>query len=312
MAADPPTDVLLTDTQARILAALCRPISEGNHFATPATNQEIADAVFLSVDAVKGHLRTLYRKFGIEDLPQGERRARLVELAVAGGYVEAPAGEVEIAPGAADEDDDTPSPAELAAAEDLRVRPTPEPGMPPPSAASADAERDWRHSRAAWISVGLLVLVIIGASLATSGIFNQGSNAQTAPTPAAFRKEVAGDCREALAGAPETAGGDRAANAQAYLGVIEAVRGRYESLVPPNVPDIALERFSTGLAKAANFNGDVAKAPPAGGAALEAEAVAGLTAAAGQVRAGARGYGLGPECLAIGNLIARSAQNAAA
>lgn len=312
MAADPPTDVLLTDTQARILAALCRPISEGNHFATPATNEEIADAVFLSVDAVKGHLRTLYRKFGIEDLPQGERRARLVELAVAGGYVEAPAGEVEIAPGDVDEDDDTPSPAELAAAEDLRVRPTPEPGMAPPSAASADAERDWRHSRAAWISVGLLILVIIGASLATSGIFNQGSNAQKAPTPAAFRKEVAGDCREALAGAPETAGGDRAANAQAYLEVIESVRGRYESLVPPNVPDIALERFSTGLASAVNFNGDVAKAPPAAGSALEAEAVAGLNSAAGQVRAGARGYGLGPECLAIGSLIARSAQNAAA
>jgi hypothetical protein len=312
MAADPPTDVLLTDTQARILAALCRPVSEGNHFATPATNEEIADAVFLSVDAVKGHLRTLYRKFGIEDLAAGERRARLVELAVAGGYVEAPPGDVEITPGAAEEDDDTPSPAELAAAEDLRVRPTPEPGMPPPSAAAEDAETDWRHSRAAWISIGLLVLVIIGASLATSGIFNQGSNAQKAPTPAAFRKEVAGDCREALSGAPETAGGDRAANAQAYLEVIESVRGRYESLVPPNVPDIALERFSTGLAKAANFNGDVAKSPPASGSALEAQTVAELTAAAGQVRAGARGYGLGPECLAIGNLIARSAQNAAA
>jgi hypothetical protein len=311
MAADPPTDLLLTDTQARILAALCRPISEGSHFATPATNQEIADAVFLSVDAVKGHLRTLYRKFGIEDLPQSERRARLVELAIAGGYVEAPAGEVEIAPGTADEDDDTPSPAELAAAEDLRIRPTPEPGMPPPSATPDDGA-DWRHSRAAWISVGLLILVIIGASLATSGIFNQGSNAQKAPTPAAYRKEVAGDCREALAGAPETAGGDRAANAQAYLEVIEAVRGRYESLVPPNVPDIALERFSTGLAKAANFNSDVAKAQPARGSAVEAEAVAGLTSAAGQVRAGARGYGLGPECLAIGDLIAHSAQNAAA
>jgi hypothetical protein len=309
MAADPPTDVLLTDTQARILAALSRPISEGNHAVTPATNEEIADAVFLSVDAVKGHLRVLYRKFGIEDLAPGERRARLVELAVAGGYVEAPAGEVAIIPGAADEDDDTPSPAELAAAEDLRVRPVPEPGAPPPSA--APAEGDGRHSRAAYISVGLLILVIIGASLATSGIFNQGSNAQKAPTPGAYRKEVAGDCREALAAAPETAGGDRAANARAYLEVVEAVRGKFESLVPPNVPDIALERFSTGLAKAVAFNSDVAKAPPARGSAREAQAVAGLTSAAGQVRAGARGYGLGPECLAIGDLIASSAQNAA-
>ncbi len=177
MAADPPTDVLLTDTQARILAALCRPISNGNHFATPASNEEIADAVFLSVDAVKGHLRAIYRKFGIEDLAAGERRARLVELAVAGGYVEAPAGEVEIAPGPADEDDDTLSPAELAAAEDLRIRPgSRNRAAPPPSAATTEAERDWRHSRAAWISVGLLVLVIIGASLAASGIFNQGSD----------------------------------------------------------------------------------------------------------------------------------------
>jgi hypothetical protein len=310
MAADPPTDVLLTDTQARILAALSRPISEGNHAVTPATNEEIADAVFLSVDAVKGHLRALYRKFGIEDLAPEERRARLVELAVAGGYVEAPAGEVAIIPGAADEDDDTPSPAELAAAEDLRVRPVPEPGAPPPSAAAA--EGDGRHSRAAYISVALLILVIIGASLATSGIFNQGSNAQKAPTPAAYRKEVAGDCREALAAAPETAGGDRAANARAYLEVVESVRGKFESLVPPNVPDIALERFSTGLAKAVNFNSDVATASPAPGSALEAEAVSGLTSAASQVKAGARGYGLGPECLAVGDLIARSAQNAAA
>ena len=240
------------------------------------------------------------------------KTASAISSLVAGGFVEAPEGEIAIAQGLGDEDDDTPSPAEIAAAEDLRVRPTPEPGMPPPSAASADAERDWRHSRAAWISVGLLVLVIIGASLATSGIFNQGPTGQKAPTPAAYRKEVAGDCREALAAAPETAGADRAANARAYLEVLEKVRGSYESLVPPNVPDIALERFSTGLAKAVNFNGDVAKAPPAAGSAAEGEAVKELNSAAAQVKAGARGYGLGPECLAIGDLVARSAANAAA
>ena len=84
---DPPNDVRLTDTQLGILAALCRPLAAGNHFATPATNQEIAAEVFLSVDAVKGHLRTLYRKFGIEDLPHNQKRARLVELAIEGGYL---------------------------------------------------------------------------------------------------------------------------------------------------------------------------------------------------------------------------------
>lgn len=309
MAADPPTDVLLTDTQTRVLAALCRPISQGDRLVTPATNQEIADAVFLSVDAVKGHLRALYRKFGIEDLPPGERRARMVELAVAGGYVEASAGGVEIAQGDADEDDDTPTEAELRAAEDTLPRELPETGAA--GASTVPVEQKKGHARATYVTVGVLILVIIGASLATSGIFNQGSNAQPAPTPAAFRKEVAGECREALADAPETAGGDRAANARAYQEVIGTVRGGYESLVPPNVPDIALERFSVGLTNAVNFNNDIAKAPPAPGSAQEAEAVAGLTSAAGQVRAGARGYELGPECLAVAGLIARSARNAA-
>jgi hypothetical protein len=310
MAADPPTHLRLTDTQLRILAALCRPVSEGNHFATPATNQEIAEAVFLSVDAVKGHLRTLYRKFGIEDLPHNQKRARLVELAVAGGYVDAPPGEVAIAQGISDEDDDAPSPAELAAAEDLRVRPVPEPGMRPPS--GAPAEEVGRRSLVPWISVGVLVLVIIGASLATSGIFNQGSNAQKAPTPAAYRTEVDGYCKLALAGAPAPAGAGQAARARGYLEVIETMRGRLESLVPPTVPSIALERFQSGLTTAANYTSDVAKAPPASGSAAEAKNVAELTFAAGQVQAGALGYELGHQCLAIGNLIASSAQNAVA
>src|SRR6201996_3318696 len=89
---EPPNDVRLTDTQLGILAALCRPISAGNNYATPATNQEIASEVFLSVDAVKGHLRTLYRKFGIEDLPHNQKRARLVELAIEGGYLASEGG----------------------------------------------------------------------------------------------------------------------------------------------------------------------------------------------------------------------------
>jgi hypothetical protein len=90
--ADPPNDVRLTDTQLRILAALCRPIAAGRSHATPATDQEIADELFLGVDAVKEELRTLYRKFGIEDLPENQRRPRLVELAIEGGCVEPAAG----------------------------------------------------------------------------------------------------------------------------------------------------------------------------------------------------------------------------
>src|SRR5687768_2230216 len=87
----------LTETQGKILEALCRPRAAGNRYAPPATNQEIAGEVFLSVDAVKAHLRVLYRKFGVEDLPHNQKRARLVELVLEGGLAE-PKAEEEAAP----------------------------------------------------------------------------------------------------------------------------------------------------------------------------------------------------------------------
>ena len=45
--------------------------------ATPATNRQIADELFLSVDAVKAHLRVLFDRFGVGELVQNEKRARL-------------------------------------------------------------------------------------------------------------------------------------------------------------------------------------------------------------------------------------------
>jgi hypothetical protein len=45
-----------------VLVALCRPYRDGDRFATPATNQQIGAEVFLGVDAVKTHLRVLFRK----------------------------------------------------------------------------------------------------------------------------------------------------------------------------------------------------------------------------------------------------------
>jgi pSer/pThr/pTyr-binding forkhead associated (FHA) protein len=79
--------VRLTDTQRRVLVALCRPFKDEPGFAVPASNKEIGEAVFLSVDAVKAHLRTLFEKFGLADLPQTEKRVRLVEAAFRSGAV---------------------------------------------------------------------------------------------------------------------------------------------------------------------------------------------------------------------------------
>jgi hypothetical protein len=309
---DPPTEVQLTEAQLRILAALCRPISAGNSYATPATNQEIADEVFLGVDAVKGHLRTLYRKFGIEDLPQNQKRARLVELAIEGGYVGAtPAGaggraasgaEDRASPAAADQASPSRADVPLGSVEALRAA---------ERAAAAARPKKRKRSIGPYVTVAVLVLVVAGASVAVSGILHPGAPAPQVPSPAAYRAEVAGYCSLALEGAPSTAGQDRAERARGYLEVIETMRGRLQSLVAPAVPDIALERFSTGLTTAANYTSDVAQGPPPPGSEAEAKYVAELTFAAGQVQAGAVGYKLGHDCVAIGDLVARSAQNAA-
>jgi pSer/pThr/pTyr-binding forkhead associated (FHA) protein len=77
----------LTDTQRRVLIALCRPYRDGDNFATPASNQQIAEEVFLSVDAVKMHLRRLFASFELSEMPQNEKRARLAECVLQYGVI---------------------------------------------------------------------------------------------------------------------------------------------------------------------------------------------------------------------------------
>lgn len=73
---DPPK---LSAAQRRVLVALCRPYADGLGFATAATNKEIAAELYLSVEAVKTHLRAVAEKLGVADLPQNVKRMRLVE-----------------------------------------------------------------------------------------------------------------------------------------------------------------------------------------------------------------------------------------
>ena len=76
----------LTPTQRKILVALVRPYKHGE-FAAPATNGQIAGEVFLSVDAVKAHLRALFQAFGLDHLPQNQKRAALAIRALQEGIV---------------------------------------------------------------------------------------------------------------------------------------------------------------------------------------------------------------------------------
>ena len=86
-AAETTAAVSLSTTQRRVLVALCRPYKGRSGFASPATDQQIAEELFLSVGKVKTHLRVLYAKLGVEELPQNETRVRLVERAFSAGLI---------------------------------------------------------------------------------------------------------------------------------------------------------------------------------------------------------------------------------
>ena len=81
------TVAALSPTQRQIVTALCRPYKHDDPYATPASNQKIADELFLSVDAVKTQLRLLFQKFQLEELPQNQKRVKLVERVLGLGLV---------------------------------------------------------------------------------------------------------------------------------------------------------------------------------------------------------------------------------
>ena len=75
----------LSPAQRRVLVALCRPYGRPTTFSKPATNQQIAEELTLTVAAVKTHLRTLFERFEVGDLPQNEKRVRLAQVAIESG-----------------------------------------------------------------------------------------------------------------------------------------------------------------------------------------------------------------------------------
>jgi pSer/pThr/pTyr-binding forkhead associated (FHA) protein len=76
-----------TQSQRRVLVALCRPYLNGSIHPGPATNRQIAAETILSIDAVKTHLRSMFANFGLSDLPPARKRARLAEIALELGIV---------------------------------------------------------------------------------------------------------------------------------------------------------------------------------------------------------------------------------
>jgi pSer/pThr/pTyr-binding forkhead associated (FHA) protein len=79
--------VSLSSTQRRVLAALCRPYKGASGFASPATDEQIAEELVLSPGEVGAHLRVLHAKLGVPEQPPHDARTRLVERAFADGLI---------------------------------------------------------------------------------------------------------------------------------------------------------------------------------------------------------------------------------
>jgi pSer/pThr/pTyr-binding forkhead associated (FHA) protein len=74
-----------TESQRKVLVELCRPALERGGGAS--SNREIAQALFVSVETVKTHMRALFDAFDVGDVPQYHKRAELVRRALQTGLV---------------------------------------------------------------------------------------------------------------------------------------------------------------------------------------------------------------------------------
>jgi DNA-binding NarL/FixJ family response regulator len=75
---------VLTPAQLRVLGALCRP-ADG-----PASNEEIAAELTVSIDTVKTHMRALFDAFHLQSSAPYRKRFELVRMAVDAGLVSPP------------------------------------------------------------------------------------------------------------------------------------------------------------------------------------------------------------------------------
>lgn len=75
----------MTESQRRVLVELCRPALDRGGGA--ASNREIANALFVSVETVKTHMRALFDAFEVGDVPQYHKRTELVRRALESGLI---------------------------------------------------------------------------------------------------------------------------------------------------------------------------------------------------------------------------------
>jgi hypothetical protein len=151
--------VRVAERDLAILTAFCRPYLDGDRrFASPSPNNEILrelaeNGVYIDLDTLRGHLRNLYAKFGVEDgLNPAQKRVRLAELVY----------ENSVIPGWEPREDTTTPPT-------VRAVPAPTATMPPtfhpsapvlPGPPRTPRLRGVLHDRW-WVAAGVAVLLLI-------------------------------------------------------------------------------------------------------------------------------------------------------
>jgi hypothetical protein len=81
-----------SEQQQQVLRALCRPLFGDGEGIHPATDEQIAAATGIPLDAVVLELDHLGRALGLDDMPLADQRAEVALLAVRSGLVSADEG----------------------------------------------------------------------------------------------------------------------------------------------------------------------------------------------------------------------------
>ncbi len=78
----------VTPGQQRVLVELCRPfLDSSGPGVTPPSNSQLAESLGVSTEAVRTHLKALFKLFEVPDLVQNRKRAELARRALASGVV---------------------------------------------------------------------------------------------------------------------------------------------------------------------------------------------------------------------------------
>jgi hypothetical protein len=81
-----------SEQQQRVLRALCKPLFDDGEGINPASDEEVAEATGIPLEAVAAELDHLGRALGLDEMPHADQRAEIALLALRSGLVSADEG----------------------------------------------------------------------------------------------------------------------------------------------------------------------------------------------------------------------------